>query len=176
MAGGANGASVIAALIFGGVILAMAASVLSGSESAEGASAPMNVATKPVTALGAAEVSVAEAPPGPLKEFSEADAVQADQELVYEVASVSLRKLKNTLQDPYSVEFRDVWAVRAPVNGTEVIGVCGVMNAKDAFGAYTGETMFVHVGSLWTPEQNGFAGVFQQFCVDGEKVLQIHRP
>jgi hypothetical protein len=88
----------------------------------------------------------------------------------------SLEMAKRDLRDPAGAIFRDVWAVRATLDGKEMMAVCGVVNAKNGFGGYTGDTMFFSLASLWTPDMPGFEENFRNICINGEKVMRIARP
>ena len=46
------------------------------------------------------------------------------------------------LKDPYSAQFGNITAYRRAEMG--VYGVCGTVNSKNSFGAYTGYKMFYH--------------------------------
>lgn len=55
--------------------------------------------------------------------------------LVHQPRSAVLDRIASNFRDPASVEFSDL------VFGVE--GVCGSVNAKNGFGAYTGRNMFI---------------------------------
>lgn len=81
---------------------------------------------------------------------------------------------KASLRDPEAARFRDVWAVRGQLRGVEIVAACGVVNAPNAFGAYVGETPFMAAASqIYTPDHPSFAGLFQEICLDGEKVMEL---
>ena len=103
------------------------------------------------------------------------DEIQKKEELAFILASNALANFKSSLRDPQAARFRDVWAVRGQLRGVEIVAACGVVNAPNAFGAYVGETPFMAAASqIYTPDHPSFAGLFQEICLDGEKVMQLH--
>lgn len=48
------------------------------------------------------------------------------------------------LADPDTVKFRSVMKLRTVLNGAENYSICGELNAKNGFDAYTGYKRFVH--------------------------------
>lgn len=108
-------------------------------------------------------------------EQAKRDEAQRREELVYNLASGAFENFKRSLRDPQAARFRDVWAVRGQLRGTEIIAACGVVNAPNAFGAYVGETPFMAAASqIYTPEHPSFAGLFQEICLNGEKLMELH--
>jgi hypothetical protein len=102
------------------------------------------------------------------------DEAQRKEELVFNLASDAFSNFKSSLRDPRGAQFRDVWAVRGQLNGTEIIAACGVVNAQNAFGGYTGETPFMAAGSfIYTPDHPSFEARFQTICLDGKKVMKL---
>lgn len=107
-------------------------------------------------------------------EQAEHDAAEHQQALAYELASSAFSNFKRSLRDPEGARFRDVWAVRSHLNGVEIVAACGVVNAPNGFGAYTGEMPFMAAASrIYTPEYPSFAGLFQDVCLNGEKVVKL---
>lgn len=111
-------------------------------------------------------------------EVEAAQAVRAaaarEQELAFNLASDALGNFKASLRDPQAARFRDVWAVRGELNGVEIVAACGVVNAPNAFGAYAGDTPFMAAASrIYTPDHPSFAGLFQQICLDGVKLVEL---
>ncbi len=107
-------------------------------------------------------------------EQAERDAAQKREELAFTLASDALSNFKMSLRDPESARFRDVWAVRGQLNGVEIVAACGVVNATNGFGGYSGETPFMAAASrTYTPDHPSFAGLFQTICLDGEKVMKL---
>lgn len=96
-------------------------------------------------------------------------------ELAFSLSSDDLASVKSRLLDPYSAKFRDVWAVRGTVFGHTAYMTCGVVNSRNAFGAYTGEIMFVAFSNkVLTPEDRDFTEVFRGACLDGEKLVKMN--
>lgn len=58
--------------------------------------------------------------------------------------------VKATLKDPSSAEFKDLLVYKT----TGIPVVCGVVNAKNSFGGYTGWTAFISVGDTATVDNN----------------------
>ena len=103
------------------------------------------------------------------------DEAQRKEALTYELASSALQNFKSSLRDPSGARFRDVWAVKGQLNGTEIVAACGVVNAPNAFGGYVGETPFMAAASLiYTPDHPSFAGLFKTICLDGEKMMKLN--
>lgn len=103
-------------------------------------------------------------------------ALAQEQEAIYNSAQESVRSVEATLRDPQSAIFKNIWAVRASVDGTEGTFACGTVNAKNAFGGYVGFTPFVAIGStVLTPDDSIFAKTFSNVCLNGRKVMEIHR-
>lgn len=102
------------------------------------------------------------------------DETQKREELAFNLASSAFANFKASLRDPEAARFRDVWAVRGQLRGVEIVAACGVVNAPNAFGAYVGETPFMAAASqIYTPDHPSFAGLFQEICLDGEKVMEL---
>lgn len=105
-------------------------------------------------------------------EKAKADAArEAVTEVRWRYAKQSLSSFKQSLADPYSARFRDVWAVQFGEGG---VGVCGVVNAKNLLGAYVGDRPFIAVGDVfWTPEHPNFAAQFETICLGGTKIEEL---
>lgn len=122
----------------------------------------------------AADAQQAEARRKTIAAQAERDAAQRQEALAYELASSAFANFKRSLRDPAGARFRDVWAVRSDLNGTDIIAACGVVNAPNAFGGYVGDTPFIAAASrIYTPDHPSFAGLFQTACLEGEKVMQL---
>lgn len=103
---------------------------------------------------------------------------QREEEAAYAVywahAKDSYENFKRTLADPSGAQFRDVWAVKFSRGGAVGSAVCGVVNAKNAFGAYVGDRPFIAVGGqVWTPERPDFEIEFKGICLEGTKMERI---
>lgn len=117
-------------------------------------------------------------------ETTEAEKLKAAQEkrdadsAVYAVywthAKDSYESFKLTLADPYSAQFRDVWAVKFGTKGAVGSAVCGTVNAKNAYGAYVGEMPFVATGPLvWTPDHPNFQEQYRVICLEGQRMEKM---
>lgn len=53
--------------------------------------------------------------------------------------------VKGLLKDPPSARFKDAYVVRRPAdaNGIQTLAVCGIVDGKNGFGAYTGGSRYV---------------------------------
>lgn len=53
--------------------------------------------------------------------------------------------IKSRLKDPETARFLDLYTVKSPttINGNQNITVCGVVDGKNGFNAYTGGTRFI---------------------------------
>lgn len=67
------------------------------------------------------------------------------------------RKVPQSLRDPDSAKFRDVFAVATDKGG---LVVCGKVNAKNAFGGYTGYTSFMFNSQITVLEEQVEAAEF----------------
>lgn len=107
-----------------------------------------------------------------IDEKAKADAAaEAVAEVRWRYAKQSLASFKHSLMDPGSAQFRDVWAVQFGEGG---MGVCGVVNARNALGGYVGDRPFIAVGDVsWTPDHPNFEMHFQDICVDGTKIEKL---
>ncbi|MDP1630198.1 MAG: hypothetical protein Q8L66_02115 [Caulobacter sp.] len=153
-----------------GLALLIGAVVVPGAFFSLIALAPEPTAEEIVQARAAEEVSRARQ--AAAAEKAKSDAVREVIEATrWRYAKRSFDTFRQSLMDPYSAQFRDVWAVQFGDGG---MGVCGVVNAKNALGAYVGERPFIAVGDVsWTPDHPNFAGQFQAICLNGEKVERI---
>ena len=99
--------------------------------------------TKITPKVESSTAKIEPAPPQPVVQKSLTPAeYKAQQEKMFgsEVIVAAQRAVRNTLKDPDSAQFKDVFA-----NYTEAVGLvaCGQVNAKNSFGAYTGFRAFV---------------------------------
>ncbi|ECF3885518.1 hypothetical protein E4A63_17390 [Salmonella enterica subsp. enterica serovar Ank] len=81
-------------------------------------------------------------------------------------------QVKQSLKDPDSAKFSDLWFSPDANNGKPKISgyVCGRVNAKNAFGAYVGEApFFIYVGELDSGFYSGVPGIIQS---DDEKSMK----
>lgn len=101
---------------------------------------------------------------------------EAEEAAAYAAARSSLDHIRNSLRDPYSVQFRNVWVMRITYGTANATAVCGLFNARNGFGAYVGERPFVAVGRLaWQPGDQRFEEFFQQFCQHGERWFEMRQ-
>lgn len=69
--------------------------------------------------------------------------------------AVAEKVIAKTLKDPDSAKFSDVYTVEEKSTDPKIrsIAVCGLVNAKNSFGAYAGPTRFV-VLQMFVPSMN----------------------
>lgn len=72
-----------------------------------------------------------------------ADSVQAQKDRVWRMRSMGEAAVKARLKDPESARFGEQW-----VGGKDGTVFCGKVNAKNAFGGYTGEELYFGAGNL----------------------------
>jgi len=75
-----------------------------------------------------------------------------------------LDHVKDRLKDPYSAKFENVIRPAKSV-------VCGQVNSKNGFGAYTGRKNFVIVQGIAALESED-SGAFQKYCVELPKCIK----
>lgn len=86
--------------------------------------------------------------------WSYARATRSEAERLPDYGQQQLERFRQTLRDPQSAEFRDLYASRSD----STVDVCGRVNARNAFGGYTGWQRFVSSGEFhWTDETDASA-------------------
>lgn len=160
--------SLIVVAIFAGVLLASFA-ILQPQPTPAIASVPA------VVAPTAEQVATKAADETARKAAAEKDKADREEAQAYADAKVALESVRNTLADPESALFKDVWAVRGQIaDAPPTTFACGTVNAKNGFGGYVGYTPFVAVGStVLTPQDGIFERVFRQVCLGGEKLFAV---
>lgn len=83
----------------------------------------------------------------------------------------NLDAVKDLLADPYSAKFENVQTVRPGV-------VCGTVNSKNQYAAYTGPKLFTIVDGKGylaetSPEEVGLQCVYAKDCKDAECVQEV---
>lgn len=79
----------------------------------------------------------------------------------------SQRTLASRLKDPDSAQFKNVYFNKAIIDGKPTPMVCGEVNSKNGFGAYTGYQGFIASGSSFAfleSEAADFADSWNTFC------------
>lgn len=84
-----------------------------------------------------------------------AASAHASEDLIAEAKQA----IGKTLKDPYSAVYEDIYMGKA-AHGNPV--VCGTLNAKNAYGAYTGRKRFYYLRGF--DPQIGEDVVLQSFC------------
>lgn len=87
-------------------------------------------------------------------------AVRVDNEQLRSLYSV----VRSRLRDPSSAIFGDHRALRKFENGESEIAVCGLVNAKNVYGGYTGEQMYLAIISGRDIRVTGPAPIGVAFC------------
>ena len=161
--------ALIVVAIFAGVLLATSAVLQPRSTPAIAAAPAVAAPTAEQIAAKAAEVEAAR------KVAAEKEKAEAGEAQAYADTKVALESVRNTLADPDSALFKDVWAVRGQIaNAPPTTFACGTVNAKNGFGGYVGYMPFVAVGStVLTPQDGIFERVFRQVCLGGEKLFAV---
>jgi len=91
-------------------------------------------------------------------------------------ARTALQALRGQLSDPDSARFRNVWAMRYPVQGQADAAIfCGEVNARNRFGGYVGFEPFMALGhTVYTAETSDvFEGMYRDFCLGAPPIAQI---
>ncbi|EJL32223.1 hypothetical protein PMI01_02603 [Caulobacter sp. AP07] len=161
--------ALIVVAVFAGVLLASFVA-LQPRPTAATASAPA------VAAPTAEQVAAkAEAEEVARKAAAEKEKAASEEAQVYADAKDALESVRNTLADPESALFKNVWAVRGQIaDAPPTTFACGTVNAKNGFGGYVGYMPFVAVGStVLTPQDGIFERVFRQVCLDGKKLFPV---
>ena len=68
--------------------------------------------------------------------------LRVDRSIAGDLETQSRRTIKTRMKDPDSVEFKNVFGSKSP----DGVFVCGQVNSKNSFGAYTGFTRFIGGG------------------------------
>lgn len=82
------------------------------------------------------------------------------------IEAAAQESVKERLKDPYSAKFHNLKAFNYAIADYPTVQVCGFVNAKNSYGAYSGKTPFraVLIGS----ESEGFSGIDAQLA-DNDK-------
>ena len=96
----------------------------------------------------------------------------SESEMMARFQVLSKTKLEESLRDPGSAKYQDVAAHRVSSGG---FVFCGMINAKNGFGGYTGFERFIAspviVGTEGTVD--GFGEVWSQFCSSSSRVQSV---
>ncbi|MFC0633858.1 hypothetical protein [Brevundimonas balnearis] len=118
----------------------------------------------------------AAAPLHPPAELEAPAAIRSSvEEFQFSAAQRALANFKASLRDPYTARFRDVWAVSFSLGELDGgVGVCGIVNARNSFGAYVGEQPFAAMGAqVFNPGDPDFERYFRIICLDGERLFEL---
>ncbi len=99
---------------------------------------------------GVQGIHMAMEPPEQLqKEQQQAATAAAEQNWSYKSIVIAKSAVERILKDPDSAQYRGVYVV-IPKNFNEAVPgvVCGEINSKNSFGAYTGFTNYIVIGSV----------------------------
>jgi hypothetical protein len=76
------------------------------------------------------------------------------------------KKVSSTLKDPYSAVFDGLYGTSIYPASDKATVVCGTVNAKNAYGGYTGAKKFAFIGGntyLWSDVASGYAAIDNDF-------------
>lgn len=76
------------------------------------------------------------------------------------------KKVSSTLKDPYSAVFDGLYGTSIYPASDKATVVCGTVNAKNAYGGYTGAKKFALIGGntyLWSDVSSGYATTDNDF-------------
>lgn len=126
----------------------------------------------------AAPVSIAVPPPTPAPIVIEREnAAARNNDAYYSVAVDTLDKVKYRMRDPASVTFRNLIVVHVAdgSNTPESSAVCGEMNSRNGFGAYTGFVPFIAADTFMiTAEETSFGALFATNCTPTQAVTALY--
>lgn len=89
-------------------------------------------------------------------------------------ALTTLGMLKAQMRDPGSTQFRNLWVVNISKENTDLPAVCGEVNSKNGFGAYTGFTPFLAANDyVITAGEDSFETMYATNCAPQRRVLQL---
>lgn len=82
-------------------------------------------------------------------------------EITPEEAEIGMAALRETLRDPESAIFSDLYGARR-IDGNGSLAICGYVNAKNGYGGYAGKRRFFAfptIAALWDPSPDyGYSG------------------
>lgn len=76
--------------------------------------------------------------------------------------------VRKRLKDPESARFGVMAAARK--DGKEGVDVCGMVNARNSYGGYTGEQPFI--GTMFIDRPNGKPPIFIPLAIGGNKIAR----
>jgi hypothetical protein len=119
-------------------------------------------------------------PPKP--ELASATAAQQEAEALAQFPTLdadarkALETVRDQLLDPDSAQFRNVWAMRYPVQGQADAAIfCGEVNGRNRMGGYSGFQPFMALGhTAYTAETSGvFEGMYRDYCLTAVPIVEI---
>jgi len=146
----------------GGFLLAaMCLPILVGDQMARPASAA-------VVAIDAIEESDPADAPEP--QSPEDRAIEIAQTVAYD----TLIEMKANMRDPGSSDFRNLYIVNVGTIENPMPVVCGEVNARNAYGGYTGFVQFYAAGSfVKTAQMEGFTSLHAENCLQRPQMTTI---
>lgn len=134
--------------------------------SAAGPPAAVSAAPAPLAPAASAPAapSTAAPAPRPMAGLSIADQTVTDSAKFAKVVLMGRQEIEGQLVDPESARYRDVYLISMP--GTGGVLFCGLVNAKNGMGGYTGYRRFIAVpgAQAWTEDTEGFAATWNDIC------------
>lgn len=89
-------------------------------------------------------------------------------------ALTTLSMLKARMRDPGSTQFRNLWVVNISNENTDLPAVCGEVNSRNGFGAYTGFKPFIAAHDyVITAGEDSFETMYATNCAPQRRVLRL---
>jgi hypothetical protein len=124
-------------------------------------------------ATPSAESRAAAAPAEPARPVQSPE--ERVREIAQSVAVETLLEMKRNMRDPSSARFRNLYAVNVGTTERPMPVVCGEVNARNAFGGYTGFIQFYAAGSfVKTAQMDGFNSLFAENCIQHPSIMPIN--
>lgn len=115
-----------------------------------------------------------EAPPTPPEKTPKQQRAEDLDTLYRGDALTTLSMLKARMRDPGSTQFRNLWVVNISNQNTDLPAVCGEVNSRNGFGAYTGFTPFLAAHDyVITAGEDSFETMYATNCAPKRRVLQL---
>ena len=102
-----------------------------------------------------------------------AAAPPTDYDMMVAEEAPSKQTLLASLKDGKSARIKDVTGVKVDLDGTTVYAFCGMVNAKNSYGAYGGYERFIAGPSIAGTSETieGFEPVWEKMCSEGKVIM-----
>lgn len=107
---------------------------------------------------------------------SPSQSAKRDEDAYRAVALNTLGKVRSSMKDPQSVQFRNLLIVHVSDGGLtpEASAVCGEINGRNSFGAYAGFIPFIAADDfLMTADDSSFGTLFAENCNPSQIVAPL---